>query len=164
MLSSGSGISPVAHQLSCFGVGFSLCCLLGACFFASPPFSGARSVIHQLAPCCQHDVLVHCLFHNFSGCCSLAQEMTFVVLYLPYFRQWLIIHPPTLLAVLCLLTVCVEISSLLLPSSPVHFQCPTPPSVCQFSVGYLLFSLFRGGVVSLPMGLVYPRGGWGNTV
>jgi hypothetical protein len=36
MLSSGSGISSVAHQLSCFGVGSHCAWLLGACFFAHP--------------------------------------------------------------------------------------------------------------------------------
>jgi hypothetical protein len=40
-------------------------------------------------------MMVCCLFFNFAepfdfGCCSLAQEMSFVVHYLPYFRQWLI--------------------------------------------------------------------------
>jgi hypothetical protein len=69
--------------------------VFGACFFALPPFSGARSVICQPAPCYQHVVMVRCLFYNFAelfdfGCCSLAQEMSFVDCYLLYFRQWLI--------------------------------------------------------------------------
>jgi hypothetical protein len=51
-------ISCVVHQLSCFGVGFSLCLITGSRFFASPPFSGARSVIHQPVPCCQHVMIV----------------------------------------------------------------------------------------------------------
>jgi hypothetical protein len=39
--------------------------------------------------------MVCCLFFNFTGlfdfgCCSLAQEMTLVECYLPYFKQWLI--------------------------------------------------------------------------
>jgi hypothetical protein len=41
--------------------------------------------------------MVYCLFFNFAepfdfGCCSLAQEMSFVDHYLPYFRQQLITH------------------------------------------------------------------------
>jgi hypothetical protein len=74
---------------------FHCSCLLGACFLALPPFSGTGSVIHQPCPCCQCVVMVHCLFFNFVepfdfGCRSLAQEMSFVVCYLPCFRQWLI--------------------------------------------------------------------------
>jgi hypothetical protein len=90
-------ISFIIHQLSCFGVEFLLCLFPGG-FFALLPFSEARSVIHQPAPCCQHVVMVPCLFFNFAepfdfGCCSLAQEMSFVVCYLPYFRQWFICQP-----------------------------------------------------------------------
>jgi hypothetical protein len=71
-------------------------CLLGACFFALPPFSGARSVICHWAPCCQHVVMVQ--FFSFAdpfdfGYCSLAQEMCFVVHYLPYFGWSLIVLP-----------------------------------------------------------------------
>jgi hypothetical protein len=77
---------------------FCRACFLGACFFASLSFSGAKSVIHQLAPCCQHVVMICCLFFKFAepfdfGCCSLAQEMSFVVCYLPYFSQWLFTCP-----------------------------------------------------------------------
>jgi hypothetical protein len=87
MLSSGSGISSVIHQLSCFEVGFSLCLITGSHFFASPPFSGARSVLCQPAPCCQHVEMICWLLFNFAvlfdfGCCSLAQEMSFVDCYL----------------------------------------------------------------------------------
>jgi hypothetical protein len=71
--------------------------LLGACFFASPPFSGAKPVIHQQAICCQHVVMFHCFFSILQscetfGCCSLAQNMSFVTHYQPYFKQWFIIH------------------------------------------------------------------------
>jgi hypothetical protein len=38
MLSSGSGISSVAHQLSCFGVWFSLCLITGGLFLCLAPF------------------------------------------------------------------------------------------------------------------------------
>jgi hypothetical protein len=50
-------ISFVAHQLSCFRVGFLLCCFTGG-FFALPPFSWARSVICQPAPCSQCVMMV----------------------------------------------------------------------------------------------------------
>jgi hypothetical protein len=94
---SGSRISPVVHQLSCSGVGFSLCWFTRGLFLCSSPFSGARSVICQLAPCCQRVVMVCWSFLNFAvsfdiGCCSLTQEMSLVDCYLPYFRQWLITH------------------------------------------------------------------------
>jgi hypothetical protein len=91
-------ISSVDHQLSCLELGSHCVGLLGACFFVLPPFSGAMSVIFQLAPCCQCVVMVCWLFFNFAvsfdfGCCSLAQEMRFVDCYLPYFRQWVITGP-----------------------------------------------------------------------
>jgi hypothetical protein len=83
---------------SALKVAFHWAYLLVAYFFASFPFSGARSGIHQPAPCCQCVVMVHCLFFNFAEpfdfrCCLLAQEMSFVVHYLPCFRQWLITCP-----------------------------------------------------------------------
>jgi hypothetical protein len=54
------------------------CCvgLLGACVFASPPFSGVRSEISQPAPYCHCVMLVCWLFLNFAafdfGCCLLS--------------------------------------------------------------------------------------------
>jgi hypothetical protein len=115
------------QSTSCPALEVAFCCAClwgGACFFASPPFSGAGSVICQLPPCCQCVMMVHCLFFNFVGqfgfgCCSLAQEMSSVICYLPCFREWLITCP--LLIFQCLFTA-AEISSLLLPLSPVHFQ------------------------------------------
>jgi hypothetical protein len=64
------------------------------------------------------------------GFCSLAQEMSFVDCYLPYFRQQLITHPPFWLSSLFLLKVYMKISSLLLPLSLVHFQQLCPSAVC----------------------------------
>jgi hypothetical protein len=57
-------------------------------------------------------MMVCCLFFNFAvsfdfGFCCLAQEMSFMDHYLPYFRQWLITQ--TLLA-LCLSRLCTESS------------------------------------------------------
>jgi hypothetical protein len=144
-------------------LGFLCVGLLGACFFAAPPFSGARSEIYQLAPCCQCVMLVCWLFFNFVksfdfGCCSLAQEMLFVDSYLPYFRQWLITRhcQPICLSNLCLLKVRIEISSLPLSSPPVHLE-HTSPSVCvpfQFLVYYSGF--FCGvGSISVSRGLCW---------
>jgi hypothetical protein len=42
--------------------------------------------------CCFADCF-SILQHSLILCCSLAQEMSFVDCYLPYFRQWLITHP-----------------------------------------------------------------------
>jgi hypothetical protein len=47
-----------------------------------------------------------------------------------------------------------EISSLPLPPSPVHFQCPTPSAVCWFPV-LCLFSFVLVGWVSLPRWLCW---------
>jgi hypothetical protein len=119
------------------GVAFCCDCLLGACFFASPAFSGAGAVFCQLAPCCQCVVMVRCLLFNFGepfdfGCCTLAQEMTFVVCYLPCFRQWLITH--LLLAFLPFQSLFTDGLRRLAPcSSPVlwcTFSNPAPSSVC----------------------------------
>jgi hypothetical protein len=71
--------------------------------------------------------------------------MSFVDLYLPYFRQQLIT---------CLLSALlpfqplfteslqVEIRSLPLPLSPVRLQHPIPSAACSFSVPCLFFSFF----------------------
>jgi hypothetical protein len=92
---------PVIHYLPCFGGGFLLCLFigvsaLGAYFFALPPFSGAGSVFHQ-PPLLSVCYAVCCLLFSFGGqfdfgCCSLAQEMSSVICYLPYFGEWLIVH------------------------------------------------------------------------
>jgi hypothetical protein len=80
-----------------FGVGFLLCLFTGGLFLCLAPFlwgkPGDLSATSLLSACC--DGL---LFFNFAepfdfGCCSLAQEMSFVVRYLPCFRQWLITCP-----------------------------------------------------------------------
>jgi hypothetical protein len=77
--------------------------------------------------------MVHCLFFNFAGqfdfgCYSLAQEITFVICYLPCFREWLITWLlSTFLPFQCLFTdSSAEISSFPLPLSLVHFQCSHP--------------------------------------
>jgi hypothetical protein len=124
-------------------LGFHFVGLLGACFFASCPFSGSWSENHQPALCCQHVILVCWLFFNFATlfdfeCCSLAQEMSLV-----YCSSWSPAHCwPFCLSSLCLLKVHVEISSLFLHPSMVHSEHPAPSTACSFSVSCLLFSFF----------------------
>jgi hypothetical protein len=76
------------------------------------------------------------IFFNFAvlfdfGCCSLAQEMSFVDYYLPYFRQQLITHP--LLALLPFHSVFTESSCgewLLASFSFSSTLSATPPLCC----------------------------------
>jgi hypothetical protein len=51
-----SALWPTSH--SALELGSHCVGILGGCYFASRPFSGARSEIHQLALCCQHVMLV----------------------------------------------------------------------------------------------------------
>jgi hypothetical protein len=111
------------------------------------------------------------LFFNFAAlfdfrCCSLAQEMSFVDHYLPYFRQQLITHPlSTLLPFQSLFTESSQGDILLAsPPSPVHLQHPDHSVVCSFSVSSLLFSylfifLWGGGSVC-PGGFAGLSQGW----
>jgi hypothetical protein len=102
-------------------------------------------------------LLVCWFFFNFAtsfdfGCCSLAQEMSFVDHYMPYFRQWLITCPP--LALLSWYTERSHGDQLVAPP-PFSSALIAPHSLysCSFSVPCLLFSFFGGVVVSLPRGL-----------
>jgi hypothetical protein len=98
------------------------------------------------------------------GCCLLVQEMSLVDPYLPYFRQRLITF---CIFSLCLLKVSMEISSLPFYPSQVCFLqlCPFC-CVLVFSSLFIVqfFGFFLGGSVCQGAMLVYPRGGWGNTV
>jgi hypothetical protein len=132
--------------------------LLGTCFFALHPFSGARSEICQLALCCQCVMLVCWLFFNFAtlsdfGCCSLAQEMSFVVRYLPYFRQWITT------ARLPFQSFFTESSwgdqLLAFPSSPVCSELPTPSAACSFFSSLFIIHFFCRVGVSLFRGLCW---------
>jgi hypothetical protein len=95
--------------------------------------------------------------------------MSFVVPYLPYFRQWLITCHwwPSSHSSLCLLKVCTEIRSLPLLPSLVCFQCPHLPPLLCVSFQFVFYSVFFwGGWGESVQGavLVYPRGSWRNTV
>jgi hypothetical protein len=100
-------ISSVVYYLPALEVAFQCACLLGlpvlgGYFFAPPLFSGAHSVFHQphlLSVCYESLLFVFSFPGQFGGgCCSLAQEMSSVICYLPCFRDWLIA---------CLLLACL---------------------------------------------------------
>jgi hypothetical protein len=107
------------------------------------------------------------LFFNFAelfdfGWYSLAQEMSFVDRYLPYFKQWLTTCPlSSLLPFQHLFTiVCSEICSLLLPPSLVSFQSSRPLCcVLVFSLLFIQFFFFflQGSQFAQGAMLVYPR-------
>jgi hypothetical protein len=136
MLSSGSRISSVAHQLSCFGVGFLLCLITGGLFLCLVPFLWGKVSDQPASPLLS--VFCDCLIiFNFAvsfdfRCCSLAQEMRFVTATCPISGSNL--SPACCqsfcLSRLCLLKVHKKISSLLLPLSLVHFQQLCPSTVC----------------------------------
>jgi hypothetical protein len=122
-------ISSVVHQLSDWQLAFCNACLLGTCFFTSPPFSGARSVILDPAPCYQRVVIVCCLFFNFAepfdfGCCNGSGDEFCGQLRALF--QAVDYHSPTVglptFPAICLLIVHTEISSWTLTSSLVHYQ------------------------------------------
>jgi hypothetical protein len=69
--------------------------MLGVYFFAFPPLSGAGSVFHQPTPlqsvCYDNLLFVFNFVWQFDfGFCLLAQEMSSVIHYLPYFGEWLV--------------------------------------------------------------------------
>jgi hypothetical protein len=133
-------------------LGFYCVSLLGACFFALPPFSGARSEIRQLALCCQHVMLVCWLFLNFTvsfdfGCCSLAQEMCFVDHYL----QQLITRPlPALLPFQSWFTESSHGDQLL---APPPFSSALTALCSLLFIGYFILFFLAGWWVSLCRGL-----------
>jgi hypothetical protein len=128
--------------------------------------------MRQPTLCCERVMLVCWLFFSFAmsfdiGCCSLSKEMSFVVHYLPCFRQQLIFIPcrPFCLSSLCLLKDHEEISSLLPPFSRAlrapHLLC------CMFffsSLFIIQFFFFPWGQSVQGAMLVCPRGSCGNTV
>jgi hypothetical protein len=118
-------------------------------------------------------MMVCCLFFNFAalfdfGCCSLAQEMTFLDCYQLNFRQWLITCTlSALLPFQSLLKVCMEINFFPLSPSLVCLQYPTPllHVLFQFLVYYSVFVfVFCGIGVRLSRGYAgLSQGGCGNT-
>jgi hypothetical protein len=109
----------------------------------------------QPHPCCQHVVIVRFLFFNYVelfdfGCCSLAQQMSFVQM--PCFSSSLspVFCQPFCLSRICSLIVCKEICSLPLPPSLVHFLLCASFQFIVYCSGFFFF--VREGV-SLPRGL-----------
>jgi hypothetical protein len=108
-------------------------------------------------------VMVHCMFFNFVEpfdfwCCSLFQEMNFVVCCLPCFRLWPCSDSLPAFQAICLLIVCMEIRSLTLPLSLVHFHRSCPfHCVLVFSALFIVqvFLFSFCGRVSLPRGLCW---------
>jgi hypothetical protein len=96
-------ISSAIHYCLALEVAFCCVCLLCFCagiyFFAPPPSLGqVQCSINSLC------MTVHCLFFSFEGqfsfgCCSLAQEMSSVIHFLPAHSQ------PSCLSCVCLLIV-----------------------------------------------------------
>jgi hypothetical protein len=157
-----SALWPTNHPA--LELGFLCVDLLGACFFASPPFSGATSEFCQPAPCCQCAMLVCWLFFNFatsfeSGCCLLAQEISFVDHCLPYFRQCLITLPlPGHLPFQSLFTESLHGDQVLAPpSSSIVLRAPCPLCSMFLFISLFIIQVFflLGGGVSLSRGLCW---------
>jgi hypothetical protein len=78
MLRQVQEIISVVYELSCVGIGFSLCLftgisMLGVYFFAPSPFSGAGAVFHEPPPLLPTIISVYdsTLFFNFVGSLAL---------------------------------------------------------------------------------------------
>jgi hypothetical protein len=106
----------------------------------------ARSVIHQLAPWCQHIVIVCSLCFNFAwpfdfGCCLLAKQP--VDHYLPYFRQRLIsCLLSALLTFQHLFTESLCGDLLLVPPAFCDVLSEFPPSLLCANFPFLVYWLF----------------------
>jgi hypothetical protein len=168
-------ISSVAHKLSGFGVGFSLCWFTGGLFLCLSPFLWGKvsdlSAGPLLSSCCD-SLLIFLFFLQ----CRLTLDVAH------WLRRWALwtttcpisgssLSPthcqPFCLSSLCLLKVHMEISSLLLPPSLVYLQQPSHPLLCVsfqflvYSVVYFVY-FFLGGVEGQSdqgTMLIYPKGG-----
>jgi hypothetical protein len=168
MLSSGSGISSVAHQLSCFGVGFLLCLFTGGLLLCLTPFLWGKVSDLSTAPlpsaCCDGS-----LFFNFAmlfdfGCCSLAQEMSFVDCYLLYFRQRLTTSPLLALLPFQPLSTVWRSAPCLSPLLRCAFSNSVPLLCVNFQFLVYCSVFFVCGVVSLPRGLCWFISGVGGGI
>jgi hypothetical protein len=177
MLSSDSGISSVAHQLSFFGVGFSLCWFIGSLFLCLAPFLGQAQWSVSWPPA----VRVLWWFDDYLSIlqCHLTLDIAH------WLRRWTFwtttclisgssLSPahcwPFCLSNLCLLEVCISPFPLLLCTFSKSI-----PLVCdsfQFLV-YCSFFFFAQVGVSLPRCLCWftlgvaggkPRDAWCSPV
>jgi hypothetical protein len=157
--------SSAVYYLSCFGVGLSLCLFtMGLCLCLTPfPWDKGKVSDPSASCCCQHIVIVHCLFFNaaepFDSGCSGSELCSLLTSFLPYFRQ---------LPITCLLAApAICLLMVLMSSAP----CPFPLFLCTFSNPHplhcvlvfisLVYSVFLQVRISLSRGVVlfYPRGG-----
>jgi hypothetical protein len=104
---------------------------------------------------------VHCLIFSFAGqfsfgCCSLAQEMSSVIHYLPCFGEWLITTHFVFTAFPCLFTdsLALRLALCLSPFLWCSFSIPPLCSPCLITVCSLLFS-FVGGRAQSAQGLCW---------
>jgi hypothetical protein len=124
-------ISSVVHQLSCFGVGFSLSLFTGGLFLCLTPFLWGKI---RDPSCCDGLLFV------FQFCRAV---WLWVLLIgsedehcgsLPAQLQAATYHSPTVgfpdFPVICLLIACVEISCLPLPPLQSDFSVSTPSALC----------------------------------
>jgi hypothetical protein len=86
--------SSAVYQLSCFGVGLSLCLFTRVLCLCLAPFPWSKGKVSDLAASCHchHVVMVCCLFLNTaepSDCvCPGTEYYSLLPSLLPYFKQW----------------------------------------------------------------------------
>jgi hypothetical protein len=139
-------IGSVAHQVSCSGVGFSLCLFTGGLFLCLTPFlwgqvSDLSARRLRSARC---DGL---LFFSFAEPFWLWVLLTGSgVSYLPYFRQWLITHPywPSCLPVFLTDSLHEHRLPDPTPFSSVLLEFPPPCYVLVFISLFILGFFLRG--------------------
>jgi hypothetical protein len=163
MLSSGSVISSVAYQPSCFGVEFSLYLFTADLFLCLTSFlwgkvSDPSAGGPLLSACCDGLLFVFNFAGPFDfGCCSLAQKMSLWTTACPISGSGL--SPaccwPFCLSSFCLLKGHVEISSLFLPTFPVCFQSSHPLFYVLAFSSLFIIQVFCVYGVSFPRGLCW---------
>jgi hypothetical protein len=167
MLSSGFGISSVAHKLSCFGVGFSLCLITVGLFLCLAPFLWGKvsdpSAGPLLSVCCDgllvvfqfYSVIWLWMLLTASGdehCGALPALFQAAAFHQP------IVSPPAFPA---FVYWSLHGDQFLAPSpSLVCFQQPRP-LCCVLVFSSLFIHYFSGGEgVSMPWGLCWFIPGW----
>jgi hypothetical protein len=175
MLSSGSRINSVDHQLSCFGVGFSLCLITGGLFLCLAPFLWGKisdpSVGPQLSEYCDG------LLINFQFFSVVWLQMFLTGLggelcrLLPALFQVAAYQMPTVSPSAFPAFVYLKFTWRSAPCSSSLLQCAfinSVPLLCV-SFHFLIFcSFFFAGMGEDQSAqgaiLVYPRGGWEKTM
>jgi hypothetical protein len=161
-------ISSVVHQLSCLGGSYSLYLFTGGLFLCLIPFLCGKvsdpSASLLLSACCDGSLFVFQFCRVIWLWVLLTGSGDELCGLLPALLQTVAYHPPAVsppaFPAICLLIVCVEISSLPHPPSPVSALFVfLPPLLCasfQFIVYCTVFCFCWGGWgVSLPRGLCW---------